>query len=45
MYFLVTLDLELDLEVTKNGLMRFNLCNESFIDNMFKLVGGRGTVK
>lgn len=45
MCFLVILDLELDLKMTKNGLMRFNLCIESFIDKMFKLEGGRGIVK
>lgn len=36
------LDLEIDLETPKNGLMRFNLSNESLIDNMFKLEGGGG---
>lgn len=41
---LVILDLEIDLEVPKNSLMKFNLCNESLIDNMFKLEGGAGTV-
>lgn len=39
---LVIVDLEIDLEVPKNSLMKFNLCNESLIDNMFKLEGGGG---
>lgn len=39
---LVILDLEVDLETLKNSLMRFNLSNESLIDNMFKLEGEGG---
>lgn len=35
------LDLKIDLELLKNSLIRFNLSNESLIDNMFKL-GGEG---
>lgn len=37
---LVILDLEIALEMPKSSLMRFNLFNESLIDNMFKLEGG-----
>lgn len=36
------LDLEIDLEMPKNSLMRFNFSNESLIDNMFKLEWGGG---
>lgn len=40
------LDLKIDLELLKNSLIRFNLSNESLIDNMFKLEGeGGGSVK
>lgn len=35
----MTLDLEVDLEMPKNSLMRFNPCNR-LIDNMFKSGGG-----
>lgn len=35
----MTLDLKVDLEMPKNSLMRFNLCNR-LIDNMFKSEGG-----
>lgn len=36
------LDLKIDLELLKNSLIRFNLSNESLIDNMFKLEGEGG---
>lgn len=39
---LVILDLKIDLELLKNSLIRFNLSNESLIDNMFKLEGEGG---
>lgn len=39
---LVILDLKIDLDLLKNSLIRFNLSNESLIDNMFKLEGEGG---
>lgn len=36
------LDLKIDLELLKHSLIRFNLSNESLIDNMFKLEGEGG---